>query len=111
MISLFPGETKEGLKTAYYGKKAAICLAVLFVGTLFGAAAKFSAMDKAVLGEDGAVARGNYREEPQKIKIQTDYGQQQMDFQVEVEPKLLAEEETERLFDLFLERLPEYILG
>lgn len=111
LTNLFPGETKEGLKAAYYGKKAAICLAVLFIGTLFGAAAKFTAMDKAVLGEDGAVARGNYREEPQKIKIQTDYGQQPMDFQVEVAPKLLAGEETERLFDDFLQKLPEYILG
>ena len=39
LVSLHPGEARECLKTEYYGKKAAICLAVLFVGTLFAAAA------------------------------------------------------------------------
>ncbi len=111
LVSLHPGEAREYLKTEYYGKKTAICLAVLFVGTLFGAAAKFSTMDKVVLREDGTVARGSYREGSQEIRIETDYGQQQMDFQVEVEPKLLSEEETEKLFADLVERLPEYILG
>lgn len=82
-------------------KKAAICLAVLFVGTLFAAAAKFSAMDKVILGEDGTVVRGSYREGAREIRIGTDFGQQQMDFQVEVEPKRLSAEETEKMFDAF----------
>lgn len=111
LVSLHPGEAREYLKTEYYGKKAAICLAVFFVGTLFGAAAKFSAMEKIVLKEDGTVARGNYREETQEISIETDYGQRQMDFRVEVEPKRLTEEEAERLFDDLVAQLPDYILG
>lgn len=111
LVNLHPGEAREYLKTEYYGKKTAICLAVLFVGTVFGAAAKFSAMEKIVLREDGTVARGSYREGPQKIDIETDYGQQQMDFQVEVEPKRLTEEEAERLFEDLIEKLPEYVLG
>lgn len=111
LASLHPGEAREYLKTEYYGKKAAICLAVLLVGTLFGAAARFSAMDKVILGEDGAVARGSYSDGSRKIDIETEYGQQQMDFHLEVKPKLLSEEETERLFDELTEKLPEYILG
>ena len=111
LISLHPGEAREYLKTEYYGKKAAICLAVLFVGTLFGAAAKFGATGSVILGEDGKVARGSYREGAREIHIRTDYGQQQMVFRMEVEPKLLSEEETERLFADFAEKLPEYILG
>ncbi|MCI9336360.1 MAG: hypothetical protein HFH93_02280 [Lachnospiraceae bacterium] len=111
LISLHPGEAREYLKTEYYGKKAAICLAVLFVGTLFGAAAKFGATGSVILGEDGKVVRGSYREGAREIHIRTDYGQQQMVFRMEVEPKLLSEEETERLFADFAEKLPEYILG
>ena len=109
LVSLHPGEARECLKTEYYGKKAAICLAVLFVGTLFAAAAKFSAMDKVILGEDGTVVRGSYREGAREIRIGTDFGQQQMDFQVEV--KRLSAEETEKMFDAFLDKLPDYVLG
>ena len=111
LVSLHPGEARECLKTEYYGKKAAICLAVLFVGTLFAAAAKFSAMDKVILGEDGTVVRGSYREGAREIRIGTDFGQQRMDFQVEVEPKRLSAEETEKMFDAFLDKLPDYVLG
>ena len=67
LISLHPGEAREYLKTEYYGKKAAICLAVLFLGTLFGAAAKFSAMGSVILGEDGSVARGSFQEPGKSI--------------------------------------------
>ncbi len=111
LASLHPGEARECLKTEYYGKKAAICLAVLFVGTLFGTAARFSAMDKVILGEDGTVLRGSYRDGAQKIDIETEYGQRQMDFRMEVQPRLLSEEEAGKLFDELTEKLPEYILG
>ena len=84
LVSLHPGEAREYLKTEYYGKKTAICLAVLFMGTLLGAAAKFSTMDKVVLREDGTVARGSYRE---------------------------GSQEAEELFADLVEKLPEYILG
>ena len=53
LVNLHPGEAREYLKTEYYGKKTAICLAILFVGTVFGAAAKFSAMGEIVLREMG----------------------------------------------------------
>ncbi|WP_251206985.1 type II secretion system F family protein [Acetatifactor aquisgranensis] len=111
LVNLHPGEAREYLKTEYYGKKTAICLAILFVGTVFGAAAKFSAMGEIVLREDGTVARGSYREGAQEIDVETDYGQQQMGFQVEVEPKRLTKEEAERLFEDLIEKLPEYVLG
>ncbi len=111
LVSLHPGGSRELLKTEYYGKKAAICLAVLFVGTLFGAAAKLGAMGEIVLREDGVVSRGSYKEGAREIDIETDYGQQRMDFHVEVKPRLLSGEETERLFEDFAEKLPEYILG
>ena len=111
LVNLHPGEAREYLKTEYYGKKTAICLAVLLVGTGFGAAAKFSAMDKVVLSEDGTVVRGNYREGAQEITVKTDYGQRQMDFQVEVEPRILAGEEAEKLLEDLIEKLPEYVLG
>lgn len=111
LTQLHPGESRECLKTEYYVRKSAICLAVILIGTLFGAAAKLSAEGKVVLGEDGAIARGSYLDGEKVVSIVTEYGQQKMDFEIEVEPKLLSKEETEELFADLWERLPEYILG
>lgn len=111
LVQLHPGEARECLKTEYYVKKAALCLAVVFTGTLIGAAAKFSTDSQVILGENGGIARRNYQEGGMEIEIGTDYGQQKMDFRIEVEPRLLSEEEAANLTDAFLEVLPEYILG
>lgn len=111
LIGLHPGETRENLKAEYYGKKAAICLVILLAGTLFGAAAKYSAESGIALREDGAIVRGSYQEGAKEIELETDYGHGQTAFQVAVEPRLLSEEESEKMFEDFLEQLPAYILG
>lgn len=111
LTQLHPGESRECLKTEYYVRKSAICLAVLLTGTLFGAAARLSMESEAVLSEEGAIARGSYLDGEKVVSVVTEYGQQKMDFEIEVEPKQLSEEETEKLFADLWEELPEYILG
>lgn len=111
LIQLHPGESRECLKMEYYVKKAAVCLAVILIGTLFGAAARFSMEGKVDLREDGVIARGSYLDGEKVVNIVTEYGQQKMDFEIEVEPKLLSEDESEKLFADLWDRLPEYILG
>lgn len=111
LFVLHPGESRERLKTEYYVKKSAILLAIVFLGVLFGAAAKFSAQEAVLLGEGGMVVRGSYTEDARTINLTADYGTRRMDFQVEVEPILLSGEEMYRLFEDFLSKLPEYMLG
>lgn len=111
LFQLHPGEAKEWLKTEYYVKKISICLVIILVGTFFGAAAKFSAQENVILQKDGAIVRGEYKEEPRKIQITTSYGAQELDFEVEVNPIRLSEEEADLLFQEFAEKLPGYILG
>lgn len=111
LIQLHPGEAREYLKTEYYVKKASLCLAVIFLGTLIGAAAKASTDNQVILGENGGIARGSYLDGGMEVRVETEYGQQQMDFRIEVEPRLLPEEEAEVLMEVFAEALPEYILG
>lgn len=111
LLWLYPGESAEYLKTEYYVRKIALCLAIFVVGTLFGTAAEFSIRESIILGEDGVVARGDYREGVREINLRTDYGQNEMAFWVQVEPRQLSEGEIEELFDTFLGKLPEYILG
>lgn len=111
LIQLHPGESRECLKTEYYVKKAAICLAVILIGTLFGAAAKLSMEGKVDLGENGKIVRGSYLDGEKVINVMTEYGQQNMEFEIEVEPRLLSREESEKLFADLWDRLPEYILG
>lgn len=111
LVQLHPGESRECLKTQYYVRKAALCMAVILAGTLFGAACRFSAQEKIILGEDGAIHRLNYQEGEREINVAADYGQQQMDFRVKIEPRLLPEAEIEALTEELRARLPEYILG
>ncbi|MCI9143430.1 MAG: secretion protein F [Lachnospiraceae bacterium] len=111
LLRLHPGEAGECVKTEYYVKKMAIFLAIIVLGSLFGAAARFSAQGAVILGEDGSLVRGNYREGARKIDLKAEYGQQQMHFQVNVEPILLTGEEADTLFTDFLDKLPACILG
>ncbi len=111
LLQLHPGENGDFLKTVYYAKKAALCLAIVLAGAWFGAAAKFSIRDMFILGEDGVIVRGECREGSKEINIAAEYGKQWMDFQVQVEPRRLTEEEAEVLFDDFMEKVPEYIIG
>lgn len=108
---LCPGERGECLKTGYYVKKGAVSLAILFVGTLFAAAARYSIRESRILDENGTVTRGSYQDGTRDIRVQTDYKDKQYDFQVSVEPVMPSGEEMEAYFQEFLERLPEYILG
>ncbi len=108
---LHPGEPGEYVKTVYYVKKAAICMAVVFAGTLFGAAAKFSAESGTILQDGGIIVRDSYEKESRQVGLTLDYGEKQMDFQVEVEPLLLSGEEAEALVDEFVEKLPQYMAG
>lgn len=108
---LNPGEKKESVKKAYYVKKTAVFLTVIFLGTLFGAAAKFGAQGTIVLEEGERIARGGYAEEAREICIVADYGEKKMNFRVAVEPIILSGEEMYQVFDEFLEKLPENMLG
>ncbi|HBA50338.1 MAG TPA: hypothetical protein DCZ91_21600 [Lachnospiraceae bacterium] len=111
LLQLHPGESGGYLKTMYYVKKASICMAVIFAGTLFGAAAKFSAESGIVLQEGGIIVRDSYDKESREIGLALDYGEKQMDFKVEVEPLMLSGEEAETLLDEFVDRLPQYMAG
>lgn len=108
---LHPGERGEYLKTGYYVKKGALSLAIILLGTLFAAAVRYFARSSMVLGENGEIVRGSYKDGAVDVRLLADYGQRQMDFQVQVEPVLLQGEEMEALFEEFLERLPEWISG
>lgn len=111
LLRLHPGEAGECVKTEYYVKKTAVFLAIIFVGALFGAAARFSSQGAVILDANGELMRGNYREGARKIDLKAEYGQQQMHFQVDVEPILLSGAEVDALFADFLDRLPGCILG
>lgn len=108
---LHPGEPGECVATEYYVKKIAVFLAIIFLGALFGAAARFSARESIILKENGVLARGDYKEGAREIALTAEYGQRQMHFQVKVEPVLLSEGETDALFADFLRKVPELILG
>ena len=82
LLRLHPGEAGECVKTEYYVKKTAVFLAIIFVGALFGAAARFSSQGAVILDANGELMRGNYREGARKIDLKAEYGQQQMHFQV-----------------------------
>ena len=111
LIQLHPGEAREFLKTQYYVKKASLCLAVVFAGTFVGAAAKVSTDSQVILGESGGIARRSYRDGGMEVRVEANYGQRQLDFRIEVEPRLLGGDEIEELTEAFVEALPEYILG
>lgn len=108
---LHPCESGECLKAEYYVKKIAFCLVIVVVGTLFGAGTKLSAGSNLILGPDGSVPRGDYREVGKEIDIIADYDSRQMDFRVEVEPRLLAGRDADELIADFRAKLPQYILG
>lgn len=108
---LGPAEPAEYLRTGYYVKKIASSLAILLAGTLFAAAVRYSLRENGLLGENGAVSRGDYGEGTKDVHILADYGEKQFDFRVSVEPVVLTGEEMEMLFREFQEKLPDYIRG
>ncbi|MCI8530152.1 MAG: hypothetical protein HFH82_13540 [Lachnospiraceae bacterium] len=111
LFQLHPSEAKECLKTEYYGRKMSLCLAVILFGVFLCCAVKFSAQSEGVLGQDGIVKRGDFRDDIKDIRIVADCGKQKMEFRLQVEPVQLTESEAKALFDEFLEVLPNYIKG
>jgi len=111
LMRLCPGEAGEILTRNYYVKKIALCLGILLLGTLFGVGVKAGVGGSVILGEDGSVTRGSRQEGSRQILLAAAFGDKEMDFQVQVEPRALSGEEAEELFDAFLDNLSEYILG
>lgn len=110
LAQLHPGESKEYLKTDYYVKKTAISLAVVLAGTLLGGAVRLGVQGEVILGEGGRVPRGSYGEGAFEITVAADYEGRKITVQVPVEYRKLSREETEKLLDELMERLPQLIL-
>ncbi len=108
---LHPGEAREHLKTAYYVKKGAMSLAIILAGTWFAAAVRYSVLSGRIVGEEGEVFRGEYREAAMDIELLADYEDRELAFRLQVEPVLLAGEQREALFEELRQELPRYILG
>lgn len=111
LAQLHPGEARGCLKTDYYVKKTALSLAVVFVGTLLPGVVRLGAQGEVILGEDGRVPRGSYEEGAFEITVAADYEGREITFHVPVGYRKLSQEETEKLLDELLERLPQMILG
>lgn len=111
LAQLHPGEAREYLKAAYYVKKIAICLTVVFVGTLLGGAVRLAAQGEIILGEDGRVPRSGSGPGSTEITIAADYGERRITIQLPVEFRKLSQEEANELFEELLDRLPRLILG
>ena len=111
LAQLHPGEPKGYLKTNYYVKKTAFSLAVVFAGTLLCGAVRLGVQGEVILGEGGRVPRGSYGEGTYEITVAADYEGREITVQMPVEYRKLSREETEKLMDELLERLPQLILG
>lgn len=110
LTQLYPTETREILKTGYYVRKIALCLALSVIGTLLGGAVRLSVEGKVVLGEDGRVPRGSFRQGATEVTVAADFKGQEVIIQVPIEFQRLTYEETEKLCDELLEKLPTLIL-
>lgn len=111
LVQLHPGENVQWIKTEYYVKKLSLCLTILLVGILFGAAARIAAGSKVLLQEDGSISRGTYLEGELELQVTADMGDGAQEFQIRLYPKLLTGEELEMLAAEFLEQLPKLIGG
>ncbi len=111
LAQLYPGEARGYLLTDYYIKKIALCLAIMFAGTLLGGAVHLGAQGEVILGEGGRVPRGSYDQGNTEIAIAADYGEREITIRMPVESRKLSGEETDLLFDDLLAKLPVLILG
>lgn len=111
LTGLHPGERVEYIKTEYYVKKITLFLTVLFVGAFLGLVVKVNGKRDAVLSEGGVVHRGSYQSGEQKLFLKADDGEKESSFLIEVSPRELTKEETEQLFDSFLQNLGSYVLN
>lgn len=111
LVQLHPGENVQWIRTEYYVKKLTLVLIILAVGALFGGAAKLSAGSSILLGEDGSIERGSYLEGERELQVKAQIDDDVQEFQIQVWPRLLTQEELENLAEEFLEELPELIVG
>ena len=110
LTQLYPTEAREILKTDYYVRKIALCLALSVTGTLFGGAVRLSVEGEVVLGEDGRVPRGSFRQGATEVTVAAGFKGQEVIIQVPIEFQRLTGEETGKLSDELLEKLPALIL-
>lgn len=111
LVQLHPGEPRRYLMTDYYVKKTALSLAVALAGTLLCGAVRLGVQGEVILGEDGRVPRGSYGDGTFEITVAADYEGRKITVQVPVKYRKLSREETEKLLDELMERLPRLILG
>lgn len=109
LTQLHPGENIQYLKTEYYVKKLSLTLMILFVGALFGVAAKYVAAGKLLLQEDGSLPRGSYRDGIVEIEVTAELKDELQEFKLKLWPQVLSHEETANLADAFFVSLPELI--
>lgn len=108
---LYPDESLEGVKTAYYVRKLSLSLKIAAVGTLLAAGAGVSAAAADGPQENGVLQRAGPGEEDTEVRIKADYGEQAFEFRLQLAARQLGEEEAEKQMRELLEALPEYILG
>lgn len=110
LTQLYPTEPRELLKTDYYVRKIALCLALSVTGTLLGGAVHLGVEGEVILGEDGRVPRGSFRQGSTEVTVAADLNGQKMIIRVPVEFQKLTYEETESLCGELLEKIPALIL-
>lgn len=111
LMQLHPGEARECLKTEYYVKKTALCLALAVIGTLLGSGVHYSRQGEVVLGEDGRVPRGSFRQGATEITVAADFDGQEITVRVPIGFQKLSDAETENIYEEFVEKLPDLVLG
>lgn len=111
LVQLHPGENIQWIRTEYYVKKLTLVLSILVAGALFGGVAKLSAGGSILLGEDGSIVRGSYLEGERELQVRAQLEDDVQEFQIQIWPRLLTQEELENLAEEFLEKLPDLIAG
>lgn len=111
LLSLHTGGDAERIKEAYYVKKICIAMMILLVGSIIGVLLRFSASADSELGEDYSVVRGGDQDEAQQMILTANDGIGDMNFTLEVSPKLMNRTERNALIQEFFNQLEGLILG
>lgn len=108
---LHPGESKEIICTDYYVGKIAMSLLVCLLGVFFGFIASKETERNLALQASGAIARGSYKEQAQKLDLVASFedGKERY-FSIQVETQELSEQELRKLLEEFKAELPLLIL-
>lgn len=111
LARMYPGEGREQKCTEYYVGKLAKSLLICLVGTLLGLVVSVQAQGKRILSKEGYVIRGTYETGEREVELECDLTEGEKRFRVRVNPKTLGEDELEKKYCVFLQELPELILG